>query len=63
MTFFVAKKHETIMLSFFHHKSLNKFCYFLFSFAQESKKFWRNGQESMSKNGYPVTFLGKNARH
>ena len=49
MTFFVASKHETIMLSFFHHKYLNKFCYFFFSLLHKSQKV----SEKMDKKVCP----------
>jgi hypothetical protein len=61
-TFFCAFFYETIMLSFLSYLLHKLNCYFYFYFAQESKKFPEDGQESMSENEHGETFLGKNAR-
>jgi hypothetical protein len=59
MTFFVASKHETIMLSFFHHKSLNKFCYFFFSLCTKVKKFLRKWTKKYVQKWIPRNLFVK----
>ena len=59
MTFFVAKKHETIMLSFFHHKSLIKICYFFISLCTKVKKILEKWTRKYVQKWIPRYLFGK----